>query len=129
TIKSSLTYEASRDTIRADPDQTEQVLLKSCRTAMDAMKRGAELTVETEIRTGDSLVTHLLPADEERHEAPCISIRDTGEGIKKEDIARVFDPFFTTKDFATGLGLSVEHGIIEEHGGHIEVESEVAKGT
>ena len=128
-IKLNRTLEASLDTIRADSDQMEQVFLNFFLNAMDAMKRGGELTVETEIRTGDSLVTHLLPADEERHEALCISIRDTGEGIKKEDIARVFDPFFTTKDFGTGLGLSVVHGIIEEHGGQIEVESEVAKGT
>jgi len=128
-IKITRMFEASLDTIRADSDQMEQVFLNFFLNAMDAMKRGGELTVETEIRTGDSLVTHLLPADEERHEALCISIRDTGEGIKKEDIARVFDPFFTTKDFGTGLGLSVVHGIIEEHGGQIEVESEVAKGT
>src|SRR6059058_4162171 len=128
-IKITRTLEASLDTIRADSDQMEQVFLNFFLNAMDAMKRGGELTVETEIRTGDSLVTHLLPTDEKRHEALCISIRDTGEGIKKEDIARVFDPFFTTKDFGTGLGLSVVHGIIEEHGGQIEVESEVAKGT
>jgi PAS domain S-box-containing protein len=128
-IKITRMFEASLDTIRADSDQMEQVFLNFFLNAMDAMKRGGELRVETEIRTGDSLVTHLLPADEERHEALCISIRDTGEGIKKEDIARVFDPFFTTKDFGTGLGLSVVHGIIEEHGGQIEVESEVAKGT
>ncbi|PYK73265.1 MAG: hypothetical protein DME44_01790 [Verrucomicrobia bacterium] len=128
-IKFNRTLEASLDTIRADSDQMEQVFLNFFLNAMDAMKRGGELTVETEIRTGDSLVTHLLPADEKRHEALCISIRDTGEGIKEEDIARVFDPFFTTKDFGTGLGLSVVHGIIEEHGGQIEVESEVAKGT
>ncbi len=128
-IKINRMFEASLDTIRADSDQMEQVFLNFFLNAMDAMKRGGELTVETEIRTGDSLVTRLLPADEERHEALCISIRDTGEGIKKEDIARVFDPFFTTKDFGTGLGLSVVHGIIEEHGGQIEVESDVAKGT
>jgi PAS domain S-box-containing protein len=128
-IKLTRTLEASLDTIRADSDQMEQVFLNFFLNAMEAMKRGGELTVETEIRTNDSLVTHLLPADEERHEALCISIRDTGEGIKREDIARVFDPFFTTKDFGTGLGLSVVHGIIEEHGGQIEVESEVAKGT
>jgi PAS domain S-box-containing protein len=128
-IKLNRTLEASLDTIRADADQMEQVFLNFFLNAMDAMKRGGELTVETEIRTGDSLVTHLLPEAEKRHEALCISIRDTGEGIKKEDIARVFDPFFTTKDFGTGLGLSVVHGIIGEHGGQIEVESEVAKGT
>ena len=128
-IKLNRTLEASLDTIRADADQMEQVFLNFFLNAMDAMKRGGELTVETEIRTGDSLVTHLLPEAEKRREALCISIRDTGVGIKKEDIARVFDPFFTTKDFGTGLGLSVVHGIIEEHGGQIEVESEVAKGT
>src|SRR6266536_1742480 len=128
-IKLTRTLEASLDTIRADSDQMEQVFLNFFLNAMDAMKRGGELTVETEIRTGDSLVEHLLPEAENRHEALCISIRDTGEGIKKEDIARVFDPFFTTKDFGTGLGLSVVHGSIAEHGGQIEVESDVAKGT
>ena len=128
-IKLTQTLEASLDTIRADSDQMEQVFLNFFLNAMDAMKRGGELTVETEIRRGNSLVTPLLPEDEERREALRISIRDTGEGIKKEDIGRVFDPFFTTKDFGTGLGLSVVHGIIEEHGGQIEVESEVHKGT
>src|SRR5438046_9171654 len=66
-IKITRTLEASLDTIRADSDQMEQVFLNFFLNAMDAMKRGGELTVATEIRTGDSLVTHLLPADEERH--------------------------------------------------------------
>jgi PAS domain S-box-containing protein len=128
-IKVTQKWEAPIDTIRADGDQMEQVFLNFFLNAMDAMKRGGELTVSTETRSGESLVTHLLPEDGERNEALHISIRDTGEGIKKEDIARVFDPFFTTKNFGTGLGLSVVHGIIEEHGGQIEVESELAKGT
>jgi signal transduction histidine kinase len=128
-IKVTSKWNAPIDTIRADGDQMEQVFLNFFLNAMDAMKRGGELTVSTETRSGESLVTHLLPEDEERNEALHISIGDTGEGIKKEDIARVFDPFFTTKDFGTGLGLSVVHGIIEEHGGQIEVESELAKGT
>jgi signal transduction histidine kinase len=58
-----------------------------------------------------------------------VTIRDDGEGIRKEDIPHVFDPFFTTKDYGTGLGLSVVHGIIQEHGGQIEVESELKRGT
>jgi signal transduction histidine kinase len=58
-----------------------------------------------------------------------VTIRDDGEGIRSEDIPHVFDPFFTTKDYGTGLGLSVVHGIIQEHGGQIEVESELTKGT
>ena len=107
----------------------EQVFLNFFLNAMDAMKRGGELTVETEIRTGDSLVTHLLPESENRHEALCISIRDTGEGIKKGRYCPGVRSVFHDKDFGTGLGLSVVHGIIEEHGGQIEVESEVAKGT
>jgi two-component system sensor histidine kinase HydH len=128
-IKVTQKWEAPIDTIRADGDQMEQVFLNFFLNAMDAMKRGGELTVSTETRSGESLITHLLPEGGERNEALHISIRDTGEGIKKEDIARVFDPFFTTKNFGTGLGLSVVHGIIEEHGGQIEVESELAKGT
>ena len=128
-IKVTRKWEAPVDTIRADTDQMEQVFLNFFLNAMDAMKRGGELTVTTETGSGESLVTHLLPEDGDRNEALHISIRDTGEGIKKEDIARVFDPFFTTKDFGTGLGLSVVHGIIEEHGGQIEVESELSKGT
>jgi signal transduction histidine kinase len=59
----------------------------------------------------------------------CITIRDNGEGIPEENVGHVFDPFFTTKDYGTGLGLSVVHGIIQEHGGQIEVESELARGT
>lgn len=128
-IKVTRKWNAPVDTIRADGDQMEQVFLNFFLNAMDAMKRGGELVVSTETRSGESLVTHLLPEDEEKGEALRISIRDSGEGIKKEDIARVFDPFFTTKDFGTGLGLSVVHGIIEEHGGQIEVESELQKGT
>ena len=58
-----------------------------------------------------------------------VTIRDDGEGIRTEDIPHVFDPFFTTKDYGTGLGLSVVHGIIQEHGGQIEVESQLKKGT
>jgi len=128
-IKLTKLWEADIDTTRADADQLEQVFLNFFLNAMDAMKRGGELTVTTKVRQGDVLVSQLAAEDDEATEALCISIRDTGDGIRAEDIPHVFDPFFTTKDYGTGLGLSVVHGIIEEHAGQIEVESELSKGT
>ena len=58
-------------------------------------------------------------------------MEDTGPGINKEALDKIFVPFFTTKDIGhgTGLGLSVVHGIITEHGGSIDVESAIGKGT
>ena len=60
-----------------------------------------------------------------------VSIHDSGGGIPKDIIHKIFDLFFTTKPQAkgTGLGLSISHGIVERHGGTIEVESEVGRGS
>ena len=60
-----------------------------------------------------------------------IQISDTGKGIKQENISKLFEPFFTTKPVGqgTGLGLSLSYGIVQKHGGHIDVESEINKGT
>ncbi|HUU70115.1 MAG TPA: PAS domain S-box protein [Planctomycetota bacterium] len=58
-----------------------------------------------------------------------VAIADNGMGIPKENLGRIFDPFFTTKPRGTGLGLSISYTIIAEHGGQIEVESEVGRGT
>lgn len=61
----------------------------------------------------------------------CIKIKDTGSGIPKETLTKIFEPFFTTKKKGkgVGLGLSVVYGIIQEHGGTIEVESTLGEGT
>jgi two-component system sensor histidine kinase AtoS len=134
-IKLQRSWQAEIDTIHGDADQLEQVFLNFFLNAMDAMKTQGELTVQTEIRKDEHWVNPRAYGNGESNgasqapEALLISIRDTGEGIKPEDLAHVFDPFFTTKDYGTGLGLSVVHGIIQEHGGQIEVESELQKGT
>jgi nitrogen-specific signal transduction histidine kinase len=128
-IKLTRSWQADVDTIRADADQLEQVFLNFFLNAMDAMKRGGELRVATEIHAATEWVTAISGTHGNSHEILRISVRDDGEGIRKEDIPHVFDPFFTTKDYGTGLGLSVVHGIIQEHGGQIEVESELKKGT
>ncbi len=128
-IKLVRSTDAKVDTIRADADQLEQVFLNFFLNAMDAMKRGGELSVSTEIRAGEHWMAARAQQNGDPQEALCITIRDNGEGIRSEDLIHVFDPFFTTKDYGTGLGLSVVHGIVQEHGGQIEVESELSKGT
>jgi nitrogen-specific signal transduction histidine kinase len=128
-IKLTRCWEADVDTIRADADQLEQVFLNFFLNAMDAMDRGGELSVGTEIRAANEWVAAISASNGESHEVLRVTICDDGEGIRSEDIPHVFDPFFTTKDYGTGLGLSVVHGIIQEHGGQIEVESELRKGT
>jgi len=133
-IKLTRHWTADADTIHGDADQLEQVFLNFFLNAMDAMKTQGELSVKTEILADEQWVhAHYTNGDRNGNghapEALRITIRDTGEGIRPEDIAHVFDPFFTTKDYGTGLGLSVVHGIIQEHGGQIEVESELKKGT
>jgi PAS domain S-box-containing protein len=128
-IKLTRSWRADVDTIRADADQLEQVFLNFFLNAMDAMKRGGEMVVSTEIRPAEEWVAAVTGSNGDVDELLRITIRDNGEGIRREDIPHVFDPFFTTKDYGTGLGLSVVHGIIQEHAGQIEVESELSKGT
>jgi len=68
---------------------------------------------------------------EAKEDGICIAITDTGHGIPPAHLEQIFEPFFTTKPVGkgTGLGLSVSYGIVEQHDGHIEVESEEGRGT
>ena len=105
--------------LRADAGMMEQVLLNLVVNARDAMPRGGRLTIATEARIIDG--------------RPCVglSVQDTGSGIAPETLPRVFEPFFTTKEVGkgTGLGLATVYGIVNQHGGWIDVDTAVGRGT
>ena len=101
--------------VMGSPNHLEQVLLNLITNARDAMTVGDRLRVESRMSPDGARVQ--------------IVIADTGKGIPAELAERIFDPFFTTKAGGTGLGLSISYGIIKEHGGTLEVESEVGKGA
>lgn len=115
--------------IEADQGQIEQALLNLYVNAADAMPMGGDLFLTT-INVTDKNMKH-SPYEPEKGDYVLLTVRDTGVGIAKENMARVFDPFFTTKSFAegTGLGLTSTYGIIKGHGGYIDVDSERGRGT
>jgi len=101
--------------IMVDPHQLLQVFVNLILNAIAAMPEGGDLWIKTGQENG----------------RVSVAIRDNGCGIPEENIDRIFDPFFSTKDTGqgTGLGLSVSYGIIYDHGGKIEVESEKGMGS
>ncbi len=105
--------------IQGDPVRLEEVIINLVTNARDAMEahNGGTLTIRT----------WTVP---DRHQV-YLQVSDTGEGIPADNLDRIFDPFFTTKDpgKGTGLGLSIVHGIVEEHHGHIAVDSKPGKGA
>jgi len=117
-------------TVRADPGEMNQVLMNLCLNARDAMPSGGQLLLTTQNIQVDEL-----------HQRACLEarlgsfvrlrIQDTGNGIPPEIRARIFEPFFTTKEpgKGTGLGLAMVFGIVKQHQGWIECQSELNKGT
>lgn len=114
--------------VEGDGNQLQQVLLNLAVNARDAMPEGGDLEVEI-VQATQPL--SLGPAEAAAGPWARLTVRDTGQGIPAENLARVFDPFFTTKPRGqgTGLGLSIVHGIVKGHGGVIEVASAVETGT
>jgi PAS domain S-box-containing protein len=118
------TLASSPSLVTADPGQIEQVLINLAINARDAMPEGGRLTVTTANIDRDDNAP--LPGPH-----VLITVRDTGVGIPPETMAKIFEPFFTTKAVGkgTGLGLATVHGIIEQSGGRVTVESQVGRGT
>jgi len=123
--------------INIDPSQMKQVFLNLFLNAVDAMPTGGTITIQTNTINPTNAMNPINSINNPRHTTydirntnpVAITITDTGHGIAKEDLKHIFDPFFTKKEGGTGLGLSVVHGIIEKHGGHINVSSRLDYGT
>jgi PAS domain S-box-containing protein len=115
--------------VRADSSQIEQIILNLFINARDAMPDGGRVFVKTYNADID-----LEAQDSSSPTARgfiCLEVSDTGCGIRDDIRAHLFEPFFTTKQIGegTGLGLSVVYGIVQQHGGHIEVNSRVGEGA
>ena len=94
----------------------QQIFTNLLLNARDSIPDGGRITISTATAAGDALV---------------IEVADTGMGIAPENVAKIYDPFYTTKGVGrgTGLGLAVSYGIVQEHSGHISVDSTPGRGT
>ena len=115
--------------IEADRGMVEQVLLNLAVNARDAMTNGGEITLTLK-------AVKILKTDAEKSPSRLgdfirLSVQDNGSGIAPEHAKRIFEPFFTTKDIGkgTGLGLATVYGVVEQHHGWIDVETQLGVGT
>ena len=126
-VKISMDFDSGLPPVWLDADLIEQVVMNMLVNAQHAVEQGGDITVRTR------RVFKSMGGEQGQEPIPMVEIAvvDTGCGIPPENLKRIFDPFFTSKEVGkgTGLGLSVTHGIVTAHGGTIEVESQVGKGT
>ncbi len=123
-------YTADLPLILADAGMIEQVLLNLAVNARDAMPDGGRLMIATSLETIGREYAQQNPAATPG-QCVCLTVSDTGCGIAPEHLSHVFEPFFTTKEIGkgTGLGLATVYGVVKQHRGWIEIESQVGKGT
>lgn len=114
--------------VNIDRAQFTHILLNLTVNSIDAMPNGGTIKISLERKTIDRNLAEIYPHVKEGDFA-CINFSDTGYGIPEEIRDKIFEPFFTTKDQGTGLGLSTVYTLIQQHGGFINVYSEVGKGT
>ncbi len=116
--------------IMADPGQIEQVVMNLVVNARDAMPTGGRLTIKTrDVTIGEDEVRAYPGVNPGRYAQ--LRVSDTGQGMTEEVKKKIFEPFFTTKALGkgTGLGLAVVHGVVEQCGGHIGLDSTIGVGT
>ncbi len=129
TINFKLEIEPDLPPITADKSQLHQVLLNLCVNARDAMPEGGVLTLTTSLTAGTALAEMFSGVTAENY--ACVRVRDTGVGMTRQVKSHIFEPFFSTKERSkgTGLGLSVVYGVVNNHRGFVQVESEPGAGT
>jgi len=104
-----------------DREQMKQVFMNLILNAIQAMREGGSIYISTRPYSRNQAG--------QAGQFVQVEIRDTGVGIPEESLEHIFDPFFTSKDEGSGLGLSISHQIVQEHGGYVTAESKVGKGT
>ena len=129
TIRITLDLEPGLPAINGDENQLHQILLNLCLNARDAMPEGGRISFRSETVLGKELRCRQPEAAAERYAS--ISVIDRGEGIDEAIQRRIFEPFFTTKPIGqgSGIGLAVVYGLVKNHGGFIEVQSQIGSGT
>ena len=131
TIDIQVRLEEEAGSVMGDSTQIHQLVVNLCTNAYQAMReRGGQLDVslaEVDVNASHQAPGRDLPPDH----YTCLSVADTGHGIDQAIIDRIFEPYFTTKGPAegTGMGLSMVHGIVKRHQGHITVDSTLGRGT
>ena len=120
-ISISKNFTSNLPLVMVDAEQIKQVLLNILLNAVQSIPGEGQIWVETRVVR--------IPREDTTVRFVQIEVRDTGVGIPKENMERVFDPFFSTRPDGSGLGLAISYQIIHEHGGFIDLESEVGKGT
>jgi PAS domain S-box-containing protein len=129
-IEMNVLLDAQPQPIKADPGQIEQVLMNLAVNARDAMPEGGRIVIRTSTINVSQEPRH-QPAARKLGPHVLMSVSDSGCGMDPATLGRIFEPFFTTKDAGkgTGLGLSTVYGIVSQSGGHIDVQSKLARGT
>ena len=109
-------FDNGDDTIMCDPGAIQQILVSLIVNSIESSSQGRKIWVKTDYKSSATVAIRVI---------------DQGQGIHEKDLPFIFDPFFSTKDSnsSLGLGLSAVYGIVQNHGGVINVESKVGVGT